>query len=197
MLSIIVAKTKNNVIGNNNKMLWHITEDLKRFRKLTTNHVVIMGRKTFESLNKPLPDRTNIIVSRSKQFAEEIKSKFSKDGDVIVINDIKDLNCYIKCDEECFVIGGSEIFKELMPYSTRLYVTEIDATLIGDAYFPHINMKDWKITSRVDGQIDPALGFDYYYMTYERANAENLKVQKISSLNYKNSASFNYTSKKR
>ena len=124
MLSIIVAKAKNNAIGKDNKLLWHISDDLKRFRKLTENHTIIMGRKTFEALGRVLPNRKHIVFSQNPDFKV-------KDENVEVVHSMLQIQEYIEGDEEAFVIGGAIIYNLLMPYVTKMYVTEIDKDFDG------------------------------------------------------------------
>lgn len=161
MLSIIVAIAKNNAIGKDNNLLWHLPDDLKRFKKFTTGHNIIMGRKTFESLGRVLPNRHHIILSKDPKL--KIDSK-----DVEVINDISMLNKYINSDEESFVIGGAAIYELLMPYCNKMYVTEIDKDFDGDVYFPEISLNEWKVTEREAGPEDDENDFKYEYVIYER-----------------------------
>ena len=144
MFSIIVAIGKNREIGKKNKLLWHIPEDLKNFKKITTGKTVIMGRKTFESIGKPLPKRKNIILSKngekelSKEKGIEIYQNLEK-----LINDYKD------SEEEIFIIGGEQIYKEFLQKEliSRLYISYIDfSDCEADAYFPEIDYENWKIT---------------------------------------------------
>ena len=132
MLSIIVAKAKNNTIGKDNKLLWHISDDLKRFEELTTGHVIIMGRKTFESLGKVLPNRKHIVFSQNPDFKVN-------DENVEIVHSMLQLQEYIEDDKENFVIGGAMIYNLLMPYVKKMYVTEIDKDFDGDTFFPRIN----------------------------------------------------------
>ena len=132
MLSIVVAKAKNNIIGKDNKMLWKLPDDLKRFKKRTTGHTIIMGRKTFESLGGILPDRMHIILSRNPDF--NIDSDYVK-----VVHSLLELQPYMDDEEEHFVIGGAIIYKLLMPYCKKMYVTQLDKDFEGDALFPRIN----------------------------------------------------------
>ena len=141
MLSIIVAKAKNNIIGKENKLLWHLPEDLKRFKKLTTGHTIIMGRKTFESIGRVLPDRKHIILSQNPDFKVN-------DQNVEIAHSPSDLKTYIESEEESFVIGGAMIYNLLMPYVSKMYVTEIDKDFEGDAFFPKINSEIWKEIER-------------------------------------------------
>ncbi|MFR2571236.1 MAG: dihydrofolate reductase [Clostridia bacterium] len=159
MLSIIVAKAKNNVIGKDNKLLWHIPDDLRRFRKLTENHTIIMGRKTFESLENVLPNRKHIVFSQNPDFKVN-------DENVEVVHSMLQIQEYIESNEEAFVIGGAIIYNLLMPYVTKLYVTEVDKDFDGDAFFPRVNEEKWREISREKGPKDEENNFDYEYITY-------------------------------
>lgn len=162
MLSLIVAKAKNNIIGKDNKLIWHIPEDLKRFKTLTTEHTIIMGRKTFESLGRVLPNRHHVILCNDAQMDID-------DGNVEVLEDISKLDKYIKDEQENFVIGGATMYKLLMPYCSKMYITEINQDFEGDVSFPEIDMKEWKIVSREKGLRDEKNPYDYEYVTYVRA----------------------------
>ena len=161
MLSIIVAIAKNNAIGKDNKLLWHLPEDLKRFKRLTTGHNIIMGRKTFESLGKVLPNRHHIILCNDAKLNIE-------DENVEILDDISKLDKYINSEEENFVIGGATMYKLLMPYAKKMYITEIDKDFDGDVYFPEISLNEWKATEREQGPEDNENDFEYEYVTYER-----------------------------
>ena len=161
MLSIIVAKAKNNIIGKDNKMIWHLPEDLKHFKELTTGHTIIMGRKTFESLGKPLPNRKHIIFSQNPDFKVE-------DENVEVVHSLLQIQDLIEEKEEAFVIGGAMIYNFLMPYVKKMYVTEIEKDFDGDTFFPRIDNNIWKETSREKGIEDEKNDFDYFFVTYER-----------------------------
>lgn len=161
MLSIIVAIAKNNAIGKDNKLLWHLPEDLKRFKRLTTGHNIIMGRKTFESLGRVLPNRHHIILCNDVKLNIE-------DENVEIFDDISKLDKYINSEEENFVIGGATMYKLLMPYAKKMYITEIDKDFDGDVYFPEISLNEWKVTEREEGPEDNENDFEYEYVTYER-----------------------------
>ena len=161
MLSIIAAISENNVIGKDNKLLWHLPEDLKRFKELTTGHTIIMGRKTFESLGGILPDRKHIVLTRDINY--NIDSEWVK-----VVHDIEELKDYINDDNENFVIGGALIYKQLERYTQKMYITKIYKTFEGDAYFPKINENEWKEIERETGLKDEKNPFDYEFITYER-----------------------------
>ena len=162
MLSIIVAKAKNDVIGGDNKLLWHISEDLKRFKDITTGHTIIMGRKTFESLGKVLPNRKHVIFSQNPDFKV-------KDENVEVVHSLLQIQDLIEGEEEAFVIGGAMIYNFLMPYVKKMYVTQINEEFEGDAFFPKIDEKVWKKTSEEKGIKDEDNKLDYEFITYERS----------------------------
>lgn len=163
MLSIIVAVAENNVIGKDNQLIWHLPEDLKRFKQLTTGHTIIMGRKTFESLGRVLPNRKHVVLCKSNKL--EIQ-----DENVEVISDIKLLDRYIQSEEESFVIGGASIYELLMPYVNKMYITKIHQDFEGDVYFPKVNEEEWRITLKENGLKDEKNPYDYEYINYERIN---------------------------
>lgn len=160
MLSIIVAKSKNNVIGKDNKLIWNIPDDLKRFKRLTTNHTIIMGRKTFESIGRVLPNRKHIILTTDKNYIID-------NPNVQIIHSIDELKKYIDDEEEHFVIGGATIYKQLLSECKRLYITEIEQEFDGDTFFPEIKQDEWKITNKEIGPKDEN-SFIYYYIDYKR-----------------------------
>lgn len=161
MLSIIVAKAKNNIIGKNNQLLWNLPEDLKHFRELTTGHTIIMGRKTFESLGKVLPDRKHIVFSKNPDFTIE-------DSQVEIVHSLLQIQEYIESKEEVFVIGGAMIYNLLMPYVKKMYVTQINQDFEGDAFFPKINEEVWEEVERKKGIKDEKNTLDYEFITYIR-----------------------------
>ncbi len=162
MLSIVVAKAKNNIIGKDNKLLWHLSDDLKRFRALTEGHTIIMGRKTFESLGKVLPNRKHIVFSNNPDFKVN-------DENVEVVHSLLQIQQYIESEEEAFVIGGAMIYNFLMPYVSKMYVTEIEKEFEGDAFFPRIDDKKWKEISREKGPEDGENNFEYNYVIYQKS----------------------------
>jgi dihydrofolate reductase len=135
MLSLIVAMSQNNVIGDKNKLLWNLKEDLRRFKEITTGHPIIMGRKTYESIGKPLPNRKNIIITRSD---------INIDG-CIVVHSIEEAINMFPNDEEIFIIGGAEIYKQTIGKVDKMYLTVILEDYEGDAFFPYINFNMWNI----------------------------------------------------
>ena len=161
MLSIIVAKAKNNIIGKDNALIWHLPEDLKRFKRLTTGHTIIMGRRTFESLGRILPNRHHIILCNDAEMNIDNEN-------VEILEDISMLDKYVKDTEEHFVIGGATMYKLLMPMCSKMYITEIDKEFDGDVSFPEINLNEWKVTQKEKGPEDGENSFDYEYVTYEK-----------------------------
>ena len=147
MLSIIVAKSRNNIIGKNNELIWHLPADLKRFKELTTGHNIIMGRKTFESLGRVLPNRKHIIFSQNPDFKVA-------DENVEVVHSLLQIQELIEGPEESFVIGGAMIYNFLMPYVKKMYITQIDKEFEGDTFFPKLNEEEWKIVEREKGVKD-------------------------------------------
>ena len=162
MISISVAVAKNNVIGKDNKLLWHISEDLKRFKRITSNKKMIMGRKTFESLPGILPNREHIVVTRDENF------KVDSDK-VTIVHDLNSLlEKYSKCEDEIFVIGGAEIYKQLLPYTQKIYLTKIDETFEGDTYFPEINYDEFKTDYVSEQFTDEKNGLNYTFIDLVR-----------------------------
>ena len=160
MLSIIVAKSINNAIGKDNKLLWKIPDDMKRFKEITTGHTVIMGRKTFESIGKVLPNRLNIILTRDPNYKID-------DSNVKILGGVSDLEEYINDENENFVIGGAQIYSILMPKCQKLYVTQVDKDFVGDTYFPVIRENEWEVSEKTEGPKDEN-DFKYEYITYKR-----------------------------
>ena len=161
MLSIIVAIANDNVIGKDNKLIWHLPEDLKRFKSLTTEHTIIMGRKTFESLGRILPNRKHVILCNDMEMNIDNEN-------VEILEDISMLKKYIDSNEENFVIGGATIYKLLMPYANKLYITKINESFEGDVYFPKINEDEWQEVKREKGLKNEENPFDYEYIDYIR-----------------------------
>ena len=161
MLSTIVAIANNNVIGKDNKLIWHLPEDLKRFKQITTGKNIIMGRKTFESLGRVLPNRKHIILCNDMEMDIDNEN-------VEILDDISKLDKYINSNEENFVIGGATIYKLLMPYVNKLYITKINEDFVGDVYFPEIKEEEWKEISKEKGLKNDENPYDYEYITYVR-----------------------------
>lgn len=160
-LSIIVAIAQNGAIGKDNDLLWHLSGDLKRFKQLTTGHPVVMGRKTWDSLPKrPLPKRQNIVMTNNPDFAA--------DG-ATVVHSVNDLFNVLKdCDDEVFVMGGAAIYKALLPFCRRLYITRVYRDYEADVYFPTIDMSEFNLVNLGEPMLDEESGLDYAYEEYER-----------------------------
>ena len=162
MLSIIVAKASNDIIGGDNKLLWHISEDLKRFKEITSNHTIIMGRKTFESLPKVLPNRHHVILTSNKNYKVDSDS-------VTIVNNIEEIvDKYKDSVEEAFIIGGGEIYKTLMPYTKKLYLTRVYKDFEGDTTFPSINYDEWKVVNKSDIKVNEKDNLNYDFIDLTR-----------------------------
>jgi dihydrofolate reductase len=156
-LSLIVAVAKNNVIGLNNTLPWHLPEDLKRFRALTTGHHIIMGRKTYESLGRLLPGRTTVIVTRNKNYKLE---------GALIAHSLESAVDLCQNDAEAFVIGGAELYQDGLRLANKLYITEVDLSIEGDAFFPNLDLNLWQETSREAHT--SAQGLLFSYISYVR-----------------------------
>lgn len=160
MTTIVVAMGEKNEIGSGNQLLWHLPKDLKHFKDLTSGHPIIMGRKTFESIGKALPNRTNIVVSRKKNWFQE---------GILIVGSIKEAVKFAKkIDENIFIIGGGNVYEQTMEIADRLEVTLVKANLEADTYFPKINPKVWKKTEEVFHEKDEKNQYDFYFQTYEK-----------------------------
>lgn len=159
MISFIVAMANDNVIGKDGKMPWHLPNDLKYFKRVTTGYPVLMGRKTYESIGKPLANRRNIVLTRDKSF--------HADG-IEVIHSLKEVEPLMKDSEEFFVIGGATLYEQLLPLADRLYVTKIHAQFEGDTYFPQIDEDEWQVVHQEQGIIDDKNVYEHTFYVYER-----------------------------
>jgi dihydrofolate reductase len=160
MISLIWAMDENRVIGKNNQLPWHLPADLKFFKKSTMGHPIVMGRKTYQSIGRPLPGRENIIITRNQEFSCE---------GCTVLHSVNELIQYAQqLEQEIFIIGGAEIFKEVFPVADRLYITKIYAEFEGDTYFPKIDMEQWKPVFREPGVTDEKNPYRYEFFIYER-----------------------------
>lgn len=160
MIKLIVAKASNNVIGDKNNLIWHLPNDLKHFKNLTTGHPIIMGRKTYESLGRPLPNRTNIIITRDQNFIDDqIIITHSLEQALAIANEIQ---------EDVFVIGGGEIYKQAMEYVDVIYLTEVHHEFNGDTYFPEIDEESFEEEERVHHMKDEKHPYSYSFITYKR-----------------------------
>ncbi|WP_288461439.1 dihydrofolate reductase [uncultured Chryseobacterium sp.] len=160
MTTIVVAMGEKNEIGFENQLLWHLPKDLKHFKEITSGHPVIMGRKTYESIGKPLPNRTNIVVSRKTDWFEE---------GILIVGSIKEAVKFAKkIDEDVFIIGGGKIYKQTMDIVDKLEVTLVKADLEADTFFPKIDPKIWKKTDEICHEKDEKNQYDFCFQTFER-----------------------------
>ena len=159
MIIMIAAVAENNALGKDNELVWHLPNDFKRFKTLTSGHHIIMGRKTFESFPKPLPNRTHIIITRQKNYQAE--------GCIIVDSIEKALSICPK-DEDSFIIGGGEIYTLGLAYTDKIEITRVHSSFEAVTYFPEINKKDWKLEKYEFNEKDEKHKYDYTYETYIR-----------------------------
>lgn len=165
-LALIAAVAENGCIGINNQLPWYLPEDLKYFRRLTTGSVVIMGRKTYESIGKPLPNRTNIVISRKAGYHPEgIKVVSSLEDALDLAAQVSEINGI----DDVFVIGGAQIYALALPLANRLYLTEVQKTVEGDAFFPPINSVQWREIGNEAHYYEPA-DTHYRFVVYERTH---------------------------
>jgi dihydrofolate reductase len=158
-ITIVVAISSNYAIGKNNQLLWHLPKDLKHFKDITAGGTVIMGRKTFDSVGKPLPKRRNIIITRQNIQIEGCE----------VVNSLDAAIALCKGEQEVFIVGGAEIYRQAMHISNRIYLTIVHHTFDADTYFPEIDYKDWTETAKEDHQTDEKHQFAFSFITLERA----------------------------
>ncbi|MEO1924531.1 MAG: type 3 dihydrofolate reductase [Gammaproteobacteria bacterium] len=158
-LSIIVAMDRNRVIGRGDTLPWHISADLKNFKKITMGNPIIMGRKTHESIGRPLPGRENIILTRDKNYTSE---------GCTVLHSMDEIFEHCKEVDEVMITGGSEIYKLSLEQATRLYLTEVHTEIEGDTFFPEFDRSEWREVSREDHSSDEKNEFDYSFVLLER-----------------------------
>lgn len=159
MIIMIAAVAENFALGKDNELVWHLPDDFKRFKQLTTNHYIIMGRKTFESFPKPLPNRTHVIITRQQDY--------TADGCLIAAN-LADALAMVPIDENAFVIGGGEIYALALPFTDVIELTKVHAHFEADTFFPEIDSKQWKLVSEEYHPKDEKHLFDFTYETYRR-----------------------------
>lgn len=156
-ISIIAAMARNRVIGIANTLPWRLPEDLKHFKALTTGHHILMGRKTYESLGRPLPGRTSVVISRSSPLAIP---------GCIVANSVAEAISACASDDEIFFIGGAELYRQALELADRIYLTEIQADFEGDAWFPEFDRALWQETGRTHGRSEN--GLEYQFLIYDK-----------------------------
>lgn len=165
-LALIWAMSRNRVIGRNNALPWYLPEDLKYFKRVTMGKPIIMGRKTWESIGRPLPGRTNIVITRSSdyQVPEGVRIVSSLEAALELAEKV----CLINGLDEAVVIGGAEIYALALPSATRLYMTQVHAEVHGDAFFPQIDLDTWQELAREDFSASGANPYDYSFVVMER-----------------------------
>jgi dihydrofolate reductase len=157
--SLIVALSQNRVIGRAGQLPWHLNADLRRFKQLTMGHTIVMGRKTFESIGRPLPGRTSIVVTRQRGY--------QPDG-VRVAASIEDAQRLAAGDIEVFFIGGGEIYRQVLPRIERIYLTQVHAEIDGDTHFPELSPVQWRLVEQTDHEADEKNDFPFSFLIYER-----------------------------
>lgn len=159
MISIIVAVAQNGVIGGGNQLLWHISEDLQRFKRITSGHPVIMGRKTFESLGRPLPNRQNVVITRQQDYRP--------DG-VTVVRSLEEAIALFTAETEVFITGGGEIYRQALPLTDKVYLTVVCHDYEGDTHFPELDQAQWKEVFRERHEHGKDYPYPFEYIDYER-----------------------------
>jgi dihydrofolate reductase len=160
MVAIVVAVADNNVIGKDNQLIWHLPADLKHFKSITMGHPMIMGRKTFDSIGKPLPGRTSIIITRQQDFKAE---------GCIVVNSVQEAIAKAReLDDTVCIIGGAEIYKQAMPLVDTIHLTRVHHTFEGDTFFPELQPEDWETVSEVQHEPDEKNKYKYSFLELKR-----------------------------
>ncbi len=157
-ITAVVAIASNYAIGKNNQLLWYLPNDLKHFKNITAGGTIIMGRKTFDSVGKPLPKRRNIVITRQDIAIEGCE----------VVKSIDEAIALCKTEDEVFIVGGAEIYRQAMHLTNRIYLTIVHQSFDADTFFPEIDYKDWKETDREDHEADEKHQFSYSFITLER-----------------------------
>lgn len=159
MIIMIAAAAENNALGKNNELVWHLPNDFKRFKSLTTGHHIIMGRKTFESFPKPLPDRIHIVISRQENYKPE---------GCIVVDSIEKAIALCPENDDSYIIGGGEIYNLALPFTDIIELTKVHHSFEADAFFPKINKSEWTLVESEENYKDEKHLYDYTYETYIR-----------------------------
>jgi dihydrofolate reductase len=160
MIAIVVAIAENNVIGKDNQLIWHLPADLRYFKNLTMGHPILMGRKTYESIGKPLPGRTTVIITRQQDF---------KAPGCIVVNSINEAISQAQTiDQDVYIIGGAEIYKQALGKTDTIYLTRVHHAFEGDTFFPEIDEANWEVTSEEKHEPDEKNKYSYSFITLKR-----------------------------
>ena len=157
MIIIIAAASENNALGKDNNLVWHLPDDFKRFKSLTSGHYIIMGRKTFESFPKPLPNRAHIVITRNKNYKKE---------GIIVVSSLEKALEKTKNEEQVYIIGGGEIYRQSMDIADKIELTRVHTTVEADTFFPEIAEEKWQLVAEEFHPKDDRHEFDFTYLTY-------------------------------
>ena len=157
MIIMIAAVAENNALGKDNDLVWHLPNDFKRFKTLTSGHYIVMGRKTFESFPKPLPNRTHVIITRQKNYKAE---------GCIIVNSIEKALEICPKNEDTYIIGGGEIYTLSLPFADKIEITKVHHSFDADAYFPTLNEKEWELVQSNHNSKDEKHIYNYTYLTY-------------------------------
>ncbi|GAA0871345.1 dihydrofolate reductase [Gangjinia marincola] len=158
-ITMIAAAAENDALGKENDLVWHLPDDFKRFKQITSGHFIIMGRKTFESFPKPLPNRTHIVITRQKDYQPE---------GCIVVHHLEDAFKLAEDESEVFVIGGGEIYDQAMPYADKIELTRVHGTFEADTFFPKIDDKNWEVIREQHHHKDDRHDYAFTYLTYRK-----------------------------
>jgi dihydrofolate reductase len=159
MIIMIAAVAENNALGKDNELVWHLPNDFKRFKSLTTGHYIIMGRKTFESFPKPLPNRTHVVITRQKDYCPE---------GCIVVDSLEKAIAICPENETSYIIGGGEIYNLGLPFANQLEITKVHHSFEADAFFPEINLREWKELHSELNPVDDKHQYAFTYQTFVR-----------------------------
>ena len=157
MIIQIAAAAENNALGKDNKLVWHLPNDFKRFKEITSGHYIILGRKTFESFPKPLPNRTHVIITRNKNYKAE---------NCIIVNSLEEALRKVPKNEDTYIIGGAEIYKQSITISDKIELTRVHTTCEADAFFPEIDLLEWKLVFEEFHEKDEKHNYDYTFQTF-------------------------------
>lgn len=160
MIAIVVAAAENNVIGKDNGLIWHLPADLRHFKQITMGHPILMGRKTYESIGKPLPGRTSIIITTQKGYEAE--------GCIVTHSLQEALEQARQLDEAIYIIGGAEIYKQALPLTDTIYLTRLHHAFEGDVYFPELEEQDWETVEQEHLEPDEKNKYPYSFLTLKR-----------------------------
>jgi dihydrofolate reductase len=156
---LVAAASENNVLGKDNDLVWHLPDDFKRFKQMTIGHPIVMGRKTFESFPKPLPNRTHYIITRQKDYEAK---------DCVVVHSLEEAIDRFKNEPVVFVIGGGQIYQQAIDLGTKIELTRVHTQVEGDAFFPEIEASKWRLVTETFHPKDERHAFDFTYQTFDR-----------------------------